>query len=96
VDLSSLLYDHRLVDAYQNSSEILQSTIFTQQYVFMENIYCPYFLFSNLTYWYSLFKKKTPVWFTHYFWPMYVLYHFSSEQVCRTCFICREREDEVL
>ncbi|KAL6649814.1 hypothetical protein ACP70R_014038 [Stipagrostis hirtigluma subsp. patula] len=33
VDLSSLLYDHRLVDAYQNSSEILQSTIFTQQYV---------------------------------------------------------------
>nr|ABF95572.1 expressed protein [Oryza sativa Japonica Group] len=33
VDLSSLLYDHRLVDAYQNSSDILQSTIFTQQYV---------------------------------------------------------------
>ncbi|KAL6901970.1 hypothetical protein ACP4OV_004846 [Aristida adscensionis] len=33
VDLSSLLYDHRLVDASKNSSEILQSTIFTQQYV---------------------------------------------------------------
>ncbi|ONM52938.1 hypothetical protein ZEAMMB73_Zm00001d019451 [Zea mays] len=33
VDLSSLLYDHRLVDAYQNSTDILQSTIFTQQYV---------------------------------------------------------------
>ncbi|KAL5210768.1 hypothetical protein ABZP36_006391 [Zizania latifolia] len=33
VDLSSLLYDHRLVNAYQNSSDILQSTIFTQQYV---------------------------------------------------------------
>ncbi|MQM00423.1 hypothetical protein Taro_033158 [Colocasia esculenta] len=33
VDLSSLLYDHRLEDAHHNSSEILQSTIFTQQYV---------------------------------------------------------------
>ncbi|KAM0831297.1 hypothetical protein ACQ4PT_065640 [Festuca glaucescens] len=33
VDLSSLLYDHRLVDASQNSSDILQSTIFTEQYV---------------------------------------------------------------
>ena len=26
MDLSSLLYDHRLVDAYQNSTDILQST----------------------------------------------------------------------
>lgn len=33
VDLSSLLYDHRIEDAYQNSTEILQSTVFTQQYV---------------------------------------------------------------
>ncbi|KAJ6847213.1 uncharacterized protein M6B38_281235 [Iris pallida] len=33
VDLSSLLYDHRLEDAHKNSSEILQSTVFTQQYV---------------------------------------------------------------
>lgn len=33
VDLSSLLYDHKLEDAQLNSSEILQSTIFTQQYV---------------------------------------------------------------
>ncbi|OAY77295.1 hypothetical protein ACMD2_01701 [Ananas comosus] len=33
VDLSSLLYDHRLEDAHQNSSDILQSTVFTQQYV---------------------------------------------------------------
>ncbi|XP_058077927.1 uncharacterized protein LOC131226190 [Magnolia sinica] len=33
VDLSSLLYDHRLDVAHLNSSEILQSTIFTQQYV---------------------------------------------------------------
>ncbi|KAL5542001.1 hypothetical protein UlMin_009711 [Ulmus minor] len=33
VDLSSLLYDHRLQDAHLNSSEILQSTVFTQQYV---------------------------------------------------------------
>ncbi|XP_037430615.1 uncharacterized protein LOC119296316 [Triticum dicoccoides] len=33
VDLSSLLYDHRLVDASQNSTDILQSTIFTEQYV---------------------------------------------------------------
>ncbi|TXG71573.1 hypothetical protein EZV62_000152 [Acer yangbiense] len=33
VDLSSLLYDHRLQDAHLNSSEILQSTMFTQQYV---------------------------------------------------------------
>lgn len=33
MDLSSLLYDHRLVDASQNSSDILQSTIFTEQYV---------------------------------------------------------------
>nr|CAB3496129.1 unnamed protein product [Digitaria exilis] len=33
VDLSSLLYDHRLADAYKNSTDILQSTIFTQQYV---------------------------------------------------------------
>lgn len=33
VDLSSLLYDHQLEDAYQNSSDILQSTIFTQHYV---------------------------------------------------------------
>lgn len=33
VDLSSLLYDHRLKDAHMNSSEILQSSMFTQQYV---------------------------------------------------------------
>lgn len=33
VDLSSLLYDHRLQDAHVNSSEILQSTIFTKEYV---------------------------------------------------------------
>lgn len=33
VDLSSLLYDHRLQDAHLNSSEILQSSMFTQQYV---------------------------------------------------------------
>ncbi|XP_073050382.1 uncharacterized protein [Primulina eburnea] len=33
VDLSSLLYDHRLQDAHLNSSQILQSSIFTQQYV---------------------------------------------------------------
>eukprot|EP01018_Ginkgo_biloba_P009444 Gb_32615 [translate_table: standard] len=33
VDLSSLLYDHRLEDAHHNSSEIFQNTIFTQQYV---------------------------------------------------------------
>ncbi|GFZ13896.1 hypothetical protein Acr_24g0000860 [Actinidia rufa] len=31
VDLSSLLYDHRLHDAHLNSTEILQSSIFTQQ-----------------------------------------------------------------
>ncbi|KAI3737884.1 hypothetical protein L2E82_27899 [Cichorium intybus] len=33
VDLSSLLYDHRLHDAYMNSTDILESSIFTQQYV---------------------------------------------------------------
>ncbi|KAF4361439.1 hypothetical protein F8388_012899 [Cannabis sativa] len=33
VDLSSLLYDHRLQEARANSSEIFQSTLFTQQYV---------------------------------------------------------------
>ncbi|KAM0948453.1 hypothetical protein DsansV1_C06g0059551 [Dioscorea sansibarensis] len=33
VDLSSLLYDHRLEEAHHNSSEILQSTFFTQRYV---------------------------------------------------------------
>ncbi|KAK9288081.1 hypothetical protein L1049_016528 [Liquidambar formosana] len=33
VDLSSLLYDHRLQDAHVNSSEILQSSMFTEQYV---------------------------------------------------------------
>nr|XP_043612887.1 uncharacterized protein LOC122584880 [Erigeron canadensis] len=33
VDLSSLLYDHRLQDANVNSTEILQTAIFTQQYV---------------------------------------------------------------
>ncbi|WCJ23297.1 hypothetical protein M5689_005329 [Euphorbia peplus] len=33
VDLSSLLYDHRLEEAHLNSSEILQSSMFTQQYV---------------------------------------------------------------
>ncbi|CAN6923198.1 unnamed protein product [Brassica oleracea] len=33
VDLSSLLYDHKLYDAHLNSSEILQTTMFTQQYV---------------------------------------------------------------
>lgn len=33
MDLSSLLYDHRLQDANMNSSEILQSSMFTQQYV---------------------------------------------------------------
>lgn len=31
VDMSSLLYDHRLQDAFLNSSDILQSTMFTQQ-----------------------------------------------------------------
>ena len=31
VDLSSLLYDHQLQDAHLNSSDILQSTMFTQQ-----------------------------------------------------------------
>lgn len=31
VDLSSLLYDHRLQEAHMNSSEILQSSLFTQQ-----------------------------------------------------------------
>ncbi|XVF28193.1 hypothetical protein REPUB_Repub15cG0007800 [Reevesia pubescens] len=36
VDLSSLLYDHRLGEAHLNSSDILQSTMFTQQYV--ENV----------------------------------------------------------
>ncbi|XP_015883199.2 uncharacterized protein LOC107419002 [Ziziphus jujuba] len=33
VDLSSLLYDHRLQEAHMNSSEILQSSLFTQHYV---------------------------------------------------------------
>ncbi|MCL7033682.1 hypothetical protein MKW94_016211 [Papaver nudicaule] len=33
VDLSSLLYDHRLEEAHLNSSEIFQSTMFTQNYV---------------------------------------------------------------
>ncbi|KAJ0034994.1 hypothetical protein Pint_24324 [Pistacia integerrima] len=33
VDLSSLLYDHRLHEAHLNSSEILQSSMFTEQYV---------------------------------------------------------------
>ncbi|KAJ3683034.1 hypothetical protein LUZ60_013261 [Juncus effusus] len=33
VDLSSLLYDHRLEDAHQNSSDILQSAVFTEHYV---------------------------------------------------------------
>ncbi|XP_020575814.1 uncharacterized protein LOC110021592 [Phalaenopsis equestris] len=33
VDLSALLYDHRLEDAYQNSSDIFQSTIYTDRYV---------------------------------------------------------------
>ncbi|XP_021730361.1 uncharacterized protein LOC110697296 [Chenopodium quinoa] len=33
VDLSSLLYDHRLQEAHFNSTEILQSSMFTQQYV---------------------------------------------------------------
>ncbi|XAR56982.1 hypothetical protein NMG60_11024971 [Bertholletia excelsa] len=33
VDLSSLLYDHRLQDANLNSTDILQNSIFTQQYV---------------------------------------------------------------
>ncbi|KAL3505618.1 hypothetical protein ACH5RR_031000 [Cinchona calisaya] len=33
VDLSSLLYDHRLQDANLNSTQIFQSSIFTQQYV---------------------------------------------------------------
>lgn len=33
VDLSSLLYDHRLQDAHLNSSDIVQSTMFTLQYV---------------------------------------------------------------
>ncbi|XP_076894733.1 uncharacterized protein LOC143547113 [Bidens hawaiensis] len=33
VDLSSLLYDHRLQDANVNSTEILQNSVFTQNYV---------------------------------------------------------------
>lgn len=33
VDLSSLLYDHRLQSAHLNSSEILQSSFFTERYV---------------------------------------------------------------
>jgi hypothetical protein len=41
VDLSSLLYDHRLVDASQNSSDILQSTIFTEQYVTLSGVKSP-------------------------------------------------------
>lgn len=51
VDLSSLLYDHRLVDAYQNSSDILQSTIFTQQYVLFwdARFPCSYLLHFVLT-----------------------------------------------
>lgn len=51
MDLSSLLYDHRLVDAYQNSTDILQSTIFTQQYVYTEMLdllICTWLLFCAL------------------------------------------------
>ncbi|GAB2294230.1 hypothetical protein Dimus_028447 [Dionaea muscipula] len=33
VDLSSLLYDHRLQEAHLNSTQIFQTSIFTQQYV---------------------------------------------------------------
>lgn len=33
VDLSSLLYDHRLEEAHLNSTQIFQTSIFTQQYV---------------------------------------------------------------
>ncbi|PIN07775.1 hypothetical protein CDL12_19642 [Handroanthus impetiginosus] len=33
VELSALLYDHRLQEAHLNSSDILQSSMFTQQYV---------------------------------------------------------------
>ncbi|KAM0065872.1 hypothetical protein Hdeb2414_s0003g00119471 [Helianthus debilis subsp. tardiflorus] len=33
VDLSSLLYDHRLQEAYMNSSDILETSILTQRYV---------------------------------------------------------------
>jgi len=33
VDLSALLYDHRLEDAHLNTTEIFQSSIYTQQYV---------------------------------------------------------------
>jgi len=33
VGLAALLYDHNLKDAHQNSSEIFQNTVFTQQYV---------------------------------------------------------------
>ncbi|KAL4560178.1 hypothetical protein LXL04_032327 [Taraxacum kok-saghyz] len=33
VDLSSLLYDHRLHEAYMNSTDILETSIFTRQYV---------------------------------------------------------------
>ncbi|KAG6765723.1 hypothetical protein POTOM_029779 [Populus tomentosa] len=33
VDLSSLLYDHRLQEAHLNSSEVLQSALFTHQQV---------------------------------------------------------------
>ncbi|KAJ7980405.1 Transmembrane protein [Quillaja saponaria] len=33
VDMSSLLYDHRLQEALLNSSDVVQSTMFTQQYV---------------------------------------------------------------
>ncbi|PKU59342.1 uncharacterized protein LOC110102055 isoform X1 [Dendrobium catenatum] len=33
VDLSALLYDHRFEDAYQNSTDIFQSTIYTDHYV---------------------------------------------------------------
>ncbi|XP_078444256.1 uncharacterized protein LOC144713534 [Wolffia australiana] len=33
VDLSAMLYDHQLEEANSNSSEILQSTIFTKEYV---------------------------------------------------------------
>lgn len=33
VDLSSLLYDHRLQDAHLNSSEIFQTAMFTEHYV---------------------------------------------------------------
>lgn len=71
VDLSSLLYDHRLGEANFNCSEILQSSIFTQQWVTLLTLnfglnFIWWFVFHLLRWFVFLVDAGTSI----VFWPL--------------------------